>query len=70
MAGQSILGRLGRQSGPMDALFTAGWKWEGQRAAWFANCGRSDESKECLTRQRFFERELDRLIQETKQDGN
>ena len=67
MAHQSILSRLGRQSGPMDELFTAGWKWEGQRAAWFANCGRSDESKECLKRQRFFERELDRLVQEAKQ---
>ena len=67
MAHQSILSRLGRQSGPMDELFTAGWKWEGQRAAWFANCGRIDESKECLKRQRFFERELDHLVQEAKQ---
>ena len=64
MTAQSILARLGRQSGPMDALSSSGWKWEGQRAAWFEQCGRIDESKECLKRQRFFERELDRLMQE------
>ena len=64
MAQQTILGRLGRQSGPMNELFTAGWKWEGQRAAWFAQCGRTEESKECLKRQRFFERQLDLLIKE------
>ena len=67
MAHQTVLSRLGRQSGPMDALFIAGSKWVGQRPAWFANCGRIEESKECLKRQRFFEHELDRLIQEEKQ---
>ena len=64
MAIQTILSRLGRQSGPMDELFTSGWKWEGQRAAWFQACGRTEETKECLKRQRFFERELDKLIKE------
>ena len=67
MAHQSILSRLGRQSGPMDALFTAGWKWEGQRAAWFQRCGKTEQLKECLKRQRFFERQLDLLIKEAGQ---
>ena len=66
MAAQSIVGRLGRHSRPMDELFTAGWKWEGQRAEWFASCGRTEETKECLKRQRFFEKQLDLLIKETK----
>jgi hypothetical protein len=66
MAEQSILSRLGRQSGPMHELFESGWRFEGLRAAWFANCGRIEESKECLKRHRFFERELDRLMQEEK----
>ena len=66
MAAQSIVGRLGRHSRPMDELFTAGWKWEGQRAEWFASCGQFEQSENCLARQRFFESELDRLMQETK----
>ena len=64
MGTQTIVGRLGRQSGPMNELFTAGWRWEGQRAAWFASNGRFEQSEDCLARQRFFERELDRLMKE------
>ena len=67
MGTQTIVGRLGRQSGPMNELITAGWRWEGQRAAWFASNGRFKQSEECLARQRFFERELDRLMKEGDQ---
>ena len=68
MAHQSILSRLGRQSGPMHELFESGIRFEGLRASWYSAANNTEMAEECLGRQRFFERALEELWRE--QGGN
>ena len=64
MAAQSILARLGRQSGPMHELFESGIRFEGLRLSWYSAANNTEMAKECRKRQRFFERALEDLWRE------
>lgn len=52
MAQQTILGRLGRQSGPMHELYESGARFESLRASWYGAANNTEMEQECRGRQR------------------